>query len=493
MYCLLIILILFTNINISMESNKINNSEKNYNDNLLKDLDTFSKQLNNTFYNINERVSDMILVDTGKFSRINKLNFNDAVCYLNGYCFINNTKSKVVANLNYENNLIVHESNYQKKEAKIPLLFYENIFINVQKLFYDEYSTENKDKIVSVDGTYNNTNILNDGSLETSLNMGYYDYSNKIPVNITFKGAESKNKEIESFIYDVKNNNLSTDNVIFVFDRAYFSYDFINYLDNNNYNYVIRVKNSCLYLNKEKNKDKINKMTKKINNENARFVNYENKYILNIKGKGNKILKVEKSTKCNLITNLNIDKYDDNIIKNIYKNRWSVEVFFKILKSNFKFSNLINHTDKTKIQYHKQNYVILTQYYIIRIIENILIKNINKLNEHKFNKKNKNKYVFKNNNSLMIEGLKKIINDIINAKINKNILFKFTQHFVKKINIQIDVYKERKCKNPGFKWYIKSYAEVYKLNKLTDALLNNSTDNLNKNLKLFASEIQIIK
>ena len=60
----------------------------------------------------------------------------------------------------------------------------------------------------------------------------------------------------------------------------------------------------------------------------------------------------------------------------------------------------------------KQNYIILTQYYIIRIVENIYNKNIDELNKHKFNIKNKNKYVVKHSNSLMINGLKKIIHDI---------------------------------------------------------------------------------
>ncbi len=193
----------------------INNLKQNYN--FLNDLDNFSTQLNKIFFNVNENISDLIFKNTGKHSRINKLTYNDAVCYLYDYCFINSTKSKVVTNLNYDNDLSVHSSNYQKKEANIPLSFYNNIFNDIQALFYDKYSTENKNKIVSVDGTYNNTNILNDGSLETSLNMGYFDYTNKIPVNIKFKGAENKNKEINSFIEDIKNKNVSTDNVIFVF------------------------------------------------------------------------------------------------------------------------------------------------------------------------------------------------------------------------------------------------------------------------------------
>ena len=59
-------------------------------------------------------------------------------------------------------------------------------------------------------------------------------------------------------------------------------------------------------------------MIKKINNENVRFINYGNKYTYDIKGKDNKIIKVEKTITCNLITNLNIDNYNDDKIKHIY-------------------------------------------------------------------------------------------------------------------------------------------------------------------------------
>ena len=75
---------------------------------------------------------------------------------------------------------------------------------------------------------------------------------------------------------------------------------------------------------------------------------------------------------------------------------------------------------------------------------------------------------------------------------NKDILFKYSTNYIVKINVQIDIYNERKCKNPSFKWYIKSYAEYYKNNTIINALKNNKVDELNKNLKLFASEIKII-
>jgi hypothetical protein len=41
--------------------------------------------------------------------------------------------------------------------------------------------------IFAIDGTYSNTNInRKKGKIQTSLNMGYYDIKNNIPIDITF-------------------------------------------------------------------------------------------------------------------------------------------------------------------------------------------------------------------------------------------------------------------------------------------------------------------
>jgi hypothetical protein len=258
-----------------MNLNNKNNIDNIFNDKLLDDFHIFSNQLNKLFSDINQSIYDLIFKINKIKSRNNKLKFTDVVSYLFNYTFINSTKNDVVSNLNYDNNLNVHYSNYQKKEAKIPLIFYHDLFNNIQSLFYTyysdtkylNYSINNKKNIVCVDGTYNNTTISNDGNLETSLNMGYFDFNNKIPLNIKFKGVENKNKEIKSFIHDIENKNINTNDVVFVFDRAYFSYDLINYLDKNNYYYVIRVKKSSLYL--KKDNKKINKIKKQINNKNV--------------------------------------------------------------------------------------------------------------------------------------------------------------------------------------------------------------------------------
>ena len=64
---------------------------------------------------------------------------------------------------------------------------------------------------------------------------------------------------------------------------------------------------------------------------------------------------------------------------------------------------------------------------------------------------------------------------------------------MKKINIIKDVYNERGRKNPNFKRYIKSYVEYYKYNVIIEVLINDKVNELNNNLKLFASEIKTIK
>ena len=498
--------------------------EKNKNTKINEELNVLSVKLNNIFKNINSDITESISTNSNNAIKPRKrmLTFTDAMCYYFSYCFIDTTKMSVISQYNFNNNMNVHLSNFYRKELSIPLVIYVSLFNEIKNLFYS-YSNNKKDIIKPVDGVYNNTNIKNNKTLETSLNLGIFDFNNRIHVDIKFEGEENKNKEINAFIKYIDNCNFSNDNVIYVFDRAYFSYDFINYLDSKKIKYVIRSKNNSLYLNNRKankknitNNDKnkvsktknnknhntpnkkkliikknvnvnINKVKKTIDNKNIRFISYEDKCIITKKSKDNKDVKLEKTIKCHIITNLSIDEYNDDKIKKIYLSRWSIEVFFKLLKSNFKFSNLKEHNKNTLNQYKKQYYIIMIQIYIIRSIELIYERNYKKIDNYKSNEKNKNKYKVKYNDTLMIKGLKNIMDLIIKSKINNDNLISYSNNFIKVINVQIDVYNERKCKNPSCKWYIKSYAVYYKYIKVIDALLNNKVDLLDKNLKILAS------
>lgn len=85
-------------------------------------------------------------------------------------------------------------------------------------ILFDKYNNHNnKYNIITVDGTYINTNLKKDKTLGTSLNMGYYDVTNRIPIDIILKGNVI-NKEISSLIDYINNNNINTNNVIFVMD-----------------------------------------------------------------------------------------------------------------------------------------------------------------------------------------------------------------------------------------------------------------------------------
>ena len=161
-------------------------------------------------------------------------------------------------------------SNYYKKEQKIPYSYYNDIFIQV-KILTDKYLNKEKNpfNVVAVDGTYTNTNLHNNKKLETCLNMGYYDSTNHIPIQLEIKGTEYKNKEIESFVNYIKTNNMQIENLILVFDilknfgypkffkmlgetGPYFSYEFIKILELHKLNYVIRGKNNCKCINDKK-------------------------------------------------------------------------------------------------------------------------------------------------------------------------------------------------------------------------------------------------
>ena len=72
--------------------NKLNNKNEEIFKNKLNDsLNIFSKQLNYIFNDVNKVITDLIFKTTKKFSRNNKLLFNDAVLYLFNYCSINKT------------------------------------------------------------------------------------------------------------------------------------------------------------------------------------------------------------------------------------------------------------------------------------------------------------------------------------------------------------------------------------------------------------------
>jgi len=81
--------------------------------------------------------------------------------------------------------------------------------------------------------------------------MGFFDVTCDIPIELIFKGEESKNKEIDALQKYITINKNELNNVIFVLDRAYCSYKFINFCYLKKIKYVIRFRNNCINIPKK--------------------------------------------------------------------------------------------------------------------------------------------------------------------------------------------------------------------------------------------------
>lgn len=119
-----------------------------------------------------------------------------------------------------------------------------------------------------------------------------------------------------------------------------------------------------------------------------------------------------------LLTNLDNKKYDDKIIKKLYAERWSIAIFFKLLKYNFKFEHLIEHNKKQNYDQYKKLYLVnLSIIYLSKIFDKTYYYN----NRVKKEKNKNKKYVNRPNKSNIIKGVYKILNILLKSKLKKYI------------------------------------------------------------------------
>lgn len=328
------------------------------------------EKINGVFKKVN-----LFMKDNDLKMRNCKSSIEDVLYYKFMYSQIDTTKQQIVSAINYDNDKSINRTSFYKKEKNISISVYKNIFKEICKV-YDSL-TDNCDKtlILAVDGTFNNTNYVRAAkTLQTSLNMCVYDAFNKIPVDLTFNGPNIKNNEVCEFEKYINKNSLSNDSqCIFVCDRGYFKYELFKNLDEKNMNFVIRIKENCKLLDDKYVCDKYNKnlsIMNYIKDKKFRIIEYTvpvNKILIS---KNKELKKVEYQSTFYLITNLG-KEYNDSKIKDIYKSRWNIEVFFKYLKSNHKFAAL---NEKRKDDYEKMYTIELILIYILKIIKIISTK-----------------------------------------------------------------------------------------------------------------------
>lgn len=419
--------------------------------------------------NINEIFSDIptLIKNNPITMRHNKLDIRDAILYKFLYSKIDNTKSCITSHLNMNNNKSCDRTSYYRKENNISSNLYKAISDNLHTLYKTNFCKSDELSTLAVDGTYMNINNPRSHKLMPTLNIGIYDATNEFPIELKYHTKNDRNIEISNIKKYICEHKLT--NVILVADRAYFSYDFINFLMDKKINFIVRIKNNCKLMdpkykaNKyDKNHDLINKLKNKI-----RFVKCSAKTNKTLHKK-DKTLIIKQQIDANFVTNL-MDKqiYDDKKITALYKQRWEIETFFKFVKSNFKFSHLKEKNDESNKK---------------TILCDLILSQIVHLFINQYIKDNKNKHI-KVNKSLLIHGIyDHVLKNIIYGNLTSDVFDEYLKCYMKIVTNSANRSFQRKSKIPFAKWYVKGYHEVYKYDALIDNEINGT--HLNKNLNV---------
>ena len=410
----------------------------------------------------------------------NGIQLADSMFYRFIYSKKEMTKDRVVSFINNINGKLFTRQSYDSKEDNIPLQTYINIFDKIKNYYNCNYNQENNSKLIAIDGTYNNSHQGNE-----MLNMGFYDVSNSIPIDIKLYGKENKNKEISSATnYIIQNIDYFKNNII-VCDRGYFSYDFLNFLIEKDLKFIIRVKGDVANLDSSKvlktNTPKYAKILKI--RQSIRIIKYDKIIEKKIYSSNSKKKIDEHSLKikndCNIITNL-LDKntYSNELIMKHYKSSWNIEVFFKYIKTNFKFQHI---KEKIQKKYTKMYFCELIISYIAKLAEIHYMQKFNNNIKEKINKSN------------LVNGIFDILlNFIVNGKLTAEKLDLFCQTHIKIIKNKEDRSFPRTSKTLFTKWYIKGYSNLTKYMSIIEAIKANDLSKLNKNLKTLAKKVTSI-
>lgn len=447
-----------------------------------------TRELVNIFKEVNlDNINNIIAKTNGNKNKMRtKLNgilLSNLLLYRFLYTKLNKTKEMIVSYINIRNKTKFHRQSFNKKENNIPFQIYVNIFDKIRNFYNCNYNISCNFKILATDGTYNNNH-----KGDEVMNMGFYDVTNNIPIDIKSFGKENKNREICSATNYIKNNMHIFINNIIVADRGYFSYDFLNFLNSNKIKFIIRVKGEAENL---KQTNVLNKNTQKYETilnlrKNIRIITYNNILHKTIYASNSKksmtVNTLEIQNNCVIVTNiLDKNEFSDTKILELYKSRWDIEVFFKYIKSNFKFQHLKEHSCE---QINKMYICELILIYIAKIIEkNYMDKNKNKI-------KTKEQISYKINKSHLVNGIfDNLLVHIIEGTLTDKILNEFQSSYIKIIQNKKGRSFPRTSKTPFSKWYIKGYSNLTKYKTIIDAIINNEIENLNKNLKMIAKKI----
>jgi len=177
-----------------------------------------------------------------------------------------------------------------------------------------------------------------------------------------------------------------------------------------------------------------------------------------------RLVKYEINNKIYILGTTLLDgKFTIDLLKELYKHRWKIEVYFKTIKYDLSFQNFHSKSEelvKQEIQTHK----CITQ--LTKILEKIYIYN----NKHVENKMQNNNTNFKNNLDKTIKNILKIFLYKKNLKEIRRILILLFTYLVE---IRENRSYKRKTIVPPSKWFIYILLNINKTFGLLMNILKN--------------------
>jgi hypothetical protein len=402
----------------------------------IRKLVTFSESLKTFFDNHTKesgcRVRKTDMVDGFVFGLIcgqDGMSQQDATLKINNYK--GRTSSKTMT----------HRSCFVDRKAQMNMEFFKKVyeFINceIKKLFSPD---DNSQEIFVVDGTYANlSKDLTETGLKTTKNgeivnglfMGVYNITYNYPVSLDLatkiENEKGRDERAAYMSFIEKSKNTLKDS-IFILDRGFMKYEMFEKMDTYEIKYICRLPENLIVI-PDNNDDTV--ITTETGHQ-FRIVTYrinDSPYYIG--------------------TNLfDTTEFPAEKIKKMYHDRWTIEEFFKYIKSNMKFENMPekNYEDVMKSVY--------SQLIVTRLV-NLMIQ---LKGAHKNEKKAVNK-------SMLTRGMYRhfIMDLFYNRRINRRKIRDFMDANAVYINVRRGEHYERKSIRPYTKWYIKKYQEKYKL------------------------------
>lgn len=501
-------------------------------------MERIIKNINNFFKN---GIFEIYKRNKNKKSRERQIKISDMLKYL--FLYANKETTKEIA---ADTTKCATRTAFNNKLKIIDISFFEDLFNELVKLKENLIKDDNEllkinnilnnkidvlnenslfYNICSADGTCNNE--IKNGTLFTNSSVHIYNNTKQEPYCIinndndfnifdnNKNNTSNKNKEVAEllkFIDSKSDSELSK--IILILDRAYSTYELILKLNERNIKYIIRLKENFDILKEDyKHSANIKKINTILSVPNVKIiknpVETDNEFILGV----TETKTIRTQNNYYLITNLGDAKdFNNNLIIDLYRYRWEIEVYFKKIKELFKYQTfyLNDNNEIAKMKIISNIVYILVKLLILISLKYDYDSSILKLN------KTVNKRLPVNLDLRKKEN-KKIYNDYTNSKtyeakvtINFNHFYKkFSgdilinlidgnldlQH-IKILNKAIKVSKDkqnrkykRKSLIPFTKWYVKMYHKIYQDKKIYEAIISGTTDKLNKNLKLKAEQI----